>query len=273
MAPEEKYKKEAQAVLSNYKVGGTNPSGNRITWIFMKADEFIVYEVETEDVANSIRVVVEPWTENDENNLLGKFFQIKSKYSEVRGLLYKVPNFNDIKSKIASIISMGIINDVDEAIAQFDTLIEEINRNYIDEFRNRLRYLGSVLLYVIITCGLSFATYYFDLFLEMRAFHDLVFVFTAGAIGGFVSVSRRAKQMTFEKDVDAHLYYFYGFERGLISSFGAIIIYFVINSNIALGIVNDLNEPLYGIFVFSFIAGFSETLVPNLLIKLESENG
>lgn len=273
LTPKEKYEKEAQEKLAKYVVGGTNPSGNKISWIFMKSDEYIVYEVETADVANSIRVVVEPWTENDENNLLGNFFEIKSKYTEVRGLLYKVSNFQDIKSKIASIISTGIMGNVDNAKAQFDTLIEEISRNYRDQFRNRLRYLASVLFFVVSSCVLSISTYYCNLFDELPVFRDLVFSFSAGAIGGFVSVSRRIKQMTFEKDVDSYLYVFYGIERALISSFSAVIIYFVISSNIALGIVNDLSQPLYGVIVFSFMAGFSETLVPNLLIKLENENG
>ena len=163
--------------------------------------------------------------------------------------------------------------NVENAKAQFDILIEEINRNYRDQFRNRLRYLASVLFFVVSSCVFSIATYYYDLFTELPILRHLLFSFSAGAIGGFVSVSRRIRQMTFEKDVDSYLYVFYGVERALISSFSAVIIYFVISSNIALGIVNDLSQPLYGVVVFSFMAGFSETLVPNLLIKLENENG
>lgn len=268
----EEYKKEAVEKLSKFVVGGNDQAGNLITWIYLKADEYIVYEVKSKDMSNSIRVVVEPWTKDDKDNLIDNFYKINAKYLEVKGLIYKVVNFKDIKSKIAYIIAVGIKGNTDLAIEQFDDLIKTINKDYKEQLKNRLKYLASVLTYVLLASAFAIITYAFQLFLEFNLIRSLIFTIAAGSIGGFISVSRRIRQMAFEKDVEAYQYFFYGIERSLISSFGAVIIYFVITSNLAFGIINELEKPLYGITVFSFIAGFSETLIPNLLIKLEREN-
>lgn len=110
-----------------------------------------------------------------------------------------------------------------------------------------------------------------DFFCQCAEIRTLVFVVTAGSIGGFLSISRRLRSTVFEKDVNPSLYIIYGIERVFISIFGAIVTYFAIRSNIIFGMVKDLPEPVTGYIVFSVLAGFSETFISNLLIKLESE--
>lgn len=80
------------------------------------------------------------------------------------------------------------------------------------------------------------------------------------------------RKTIFEKDVKWYLYVIYGVERVFVSIFGAVIVYFAIRANIVFGIANELSRPIIGYIVYSIVAGFSETLVPNLLLKLEAEN-
>lgn len=61
-------------------------------------------------------------------------------------------------------------------------------------------------------------------------------------------------------------------ERIVISILASVIVYFCIKSNLILGICNDMETPIYGYMVFSVVAGFSETFVPNVLRKLENDN-
>jgi len=63
----------------------------------------------------------------------------------------------------------------------------------------------------------------------------------------------------------------YAIERIFISIFASVIVYCAIRSNLAFGFVEKLPNPVVGYILFSIVAGFSETLVPNLLIKLESK--
>ncbi|WP_339810686.1 hypothetical protein [uncultured Imperialibacter sp.] len=272
MTPEEEFKERAKRILSGYTKGAKDQSGNEIISIFLRADEFVIYEIESKNLVDSIRIAIEPWTKEDKNGRESNYFKIRAKYIEVKGLLYKVVDDSSVKSRIAPILALAINGSIEEAEKQLDDLINEINTVYRNQFRNRLRYLGTVLTFVAFCILLSILTYNLNLFHCKPINRHLIFVVTAGTIGGFISVSRRIRQMVFEKDVDWYLYLFYGFERAIISSFSAVIAYFIIQSNLALGIINELSKPMYGALVFAFVAGFSETLIPNLLIKLEKEN-
>ena len=74
--------------------------------------------------------------------------------------------------------------------------------------------------------------------------------------------------MTFEKAVNKWLYVLYGLERVSISIFGAVIVFLAIKNNLVFGMVNEFPNPLMGFTLFSIVAGFSETLIPSLLINL-----
>lgn len=272
MTPEEKFENEAKSKLAKYTKGVKDTGNNEITRIFLSSDEFVIYEIVSNNIADSIRIAIEPWTKEDKNNKESNFIKIRAKYVEVKGLLYKVLDEVAIKSRIAHILANAVDGNLEQSEDQLENLKLEIDSQYKNQFRNRLRYLGTVLTFVIGCIVLSVLTYNCNWFTDMPINRHLIFTVAAGAIGGFISVSRRIRQMVFEKDVDWYLYVFYGFERAIISIFGAIIIYFTIKSNFTFGVVNDLDNPIFGIMVFAFIAGFSETLIPNLLIKLEKEN-
>jgi hypothetical protein len=63
----------------------------------------------------------------------------------------------------------------------------------------------------------------------------------------------------------------YGAERIVIAILASTIIYFAIKSDVLFGTCNKMDNPLIGYILFSFLAGFSETLVPSLMTKLEKE--
>lgn len=63
----------------------------------------------------------------------------------------------------------------------------------------------------------------------------------------------------------------YGVERMTISILAAAISYFAIQTELIFGLAKNISNPLIGYLFFSILAGFSETLVPNILTKIEKE--
>jgi len=67
-------------------------------------------------------------------------------------------------------------------------------------------------------------------------------------------------------------YILYGIERNVFAIVGGVFIYFLIKSNLILGFIGEMNNEMFALLVFGFLAGFSETLVPNALKTLESQS-
>jgi hypothetical protein len=271
MTPEEtKYKEDQIKRMESFAVGKKASSGDLITKILARGDEYVIFEIQTKYLSDSIRLQIDTIKEVD-NTLTDRFNDIRSNFSKLKGLLYKVYDDSSLKVRIAHILAHGIMGKTVEANTQFEELITEINTEYSNQFKHRLRYLITL---VAITMGLilfSIDTYYNKRYFQMPNIRIFIFVLTGGSIGGFLSVSRRLRKTVFEKDVNKYLYIIYGIERVFISILGAIIIFFAIKSNLAFGIVNELTKPAYGFILFSIVAGFSETLIPNLLIRLEKD--
>lgn len=266
-----KYKENQRKRMASFVVGSKDPHGNYITKIFSKADEYIIYEIKTTNLSESLRVQIDTKIEID-NTLLDLFNEVRVNFAQLKGLLYKVNDDTSIKTRIAHIISHALSGKTDEANKQFESLTEEINKEYGDQFNHRLRYLITILCTTTFFIGYSIYIYYNSLYLSKIEIKNFIFIATAGAIGSFLSVSRRLRKTIFEKGVHSASYIIYGLERTCISIFSSIIIYFAIKSNLIFGLSNELEKPILAYIVFGVVAGFSETLVPNLLIKLEREN-
>jgi ribosome-associated toxin RatA of RatAB toxin-antitoxin module len=268
---EKKYKEEQRKRLASLTVGSKDLSGNFITKVFSKADEYVIYEIKTNTLSESLRVQIDTEKENDKT-LIDLFNHVRVNFAKLKGLLYKVNDDTSVKTRIAHIVSHALSGKADEANKQFTELIDEINKEYQQQFNHRLRYLITILLATLFLVGFSIYNYNNSLYLDKIEIRNLIFMSSAGAIGCFISVSRRLRKTIFEKDVHWILYIIYGFERVFISIFSSAIVYFAIKSNLIFGFANELDKPIIAYIVFGVASGFSETLLPNLLIKLEREN-
>jgi hypothetical protein len=274
MTEEEKkveYKKEQQKNISALKVGASDINGYHITKVFARGDEYVIYEIESKDLVESVKVNIDNVTETDESGIIKRYNSIRVKFVEIKGLLYKVVDKTTIKTIIAQILAHGLTEKPEEANTQFDNLKAEINKEYKDQFANRLRLLFSSLSVALIFIVIAVLTHYNKWFNDYTHIKYLIFVTTAGSIGGFFSLSIGLKKIICEKDVNKCLYLIYGAERIVIAVLASTIIYFAIKSDVLFGTCNKMDNPLIGYILFSFLAGFSETLVPSLMTKLEKE--
>lgn len=101
---------------------------------------------------------------------------------------------------------------------------------------------------------------------------ELIFyVLTSGVIGGFISASYKLKSITFEKGISRWYFLAYGIERLVLSILASIALFFAVKANIVFGFIKDAPNPFYGYIILGILAGFSETLIPSLLTKIEKQ--
>lgn len=272
METAEHYKEKQQSRLAAFKVNSPDPSGNKITRVFGRGDEYVVYEIESRDLADSIKVNIDTTTEEDDSGIIKRYNQIRIKFVETKAFLYKAVDKSAIKSVIAQILIHGMLEDPATANQEFESLKERIDTEYSEQFSNKMRLLFSSLLLTLCAIGLSIWTYYGHLYQEHTHIRYLIYVCCAGSVGGFFSISIGMRKLVCEKEVKNYLYIAYGLERIVIAILAATIVYFIIRTELFFGNINTLAQPLVGYIVLGFVAGFSETLIPNLLTKIENDH-
>lgn len=266
----EEYKQRQQEKMKSFIVGSKDTTGNTITKIFSKGSEYVIYEIETKVLSDSIKVIIDTVKEED-TAPLEYFYAVREKFTKLKGLLYKVIDDTSIKARIGHILSHAITGKPTEANNQFDSLMCEIETEYRNQSKHRVKYLLTTISFLVFGIIASLLVYSIGLFYDLIHIRYLIFISTAASIGGFISITRRLRQMVFDKDVSSYLYIFYACERMLIAISAGVVIYFGIQSNLIFGLVNNFDKPIYGYILFSIVAGFSETLIPNLLINLEKK--
>jgi hypothetical protein len=271
MKTPEEYKLEQQKRISSLKINSLDQSDNKILRILGRGDEYVIYEIESNDLVDTIKVCIDNVTEKDDSGIIKNYNEIRIKFVEVKGYLYKVVDKSAIKSIIAQILIHGITENPTEANKQFDALKITIDTQYKEQFSNKIKLLFSALFLTLLLIVFSISTYYNKYFYDYIHIKNLIFICTAGSVGGFFSISIGLKKIICEKEVSNWLYITYGFERIIISILASTIVYFGIKTDLFFGSINSLTSPIIGYILIAFAAGFSETLIPNLLTKIETE--
>lgn len=266
-----KYKEEQQKRLASFIAGKRDHNGYEIVSILSRSDNWVIYEIKTTNIVESLRVNIDTVIEDDPQKIIEKFHQIRASFIKFKNMLYMVNDYASYRASAAQIISHGLSGFPDEANLQFDELIKEISENYIRQFHNRLVYMVTALGFTIINISVSLLAYSTHYFRDLKQIETLIYVGTGASIGGFISINRKLKQMVFEKGVQSRWFVLYALERVFISIFAGIVVYYAIKSNLIFGQVAKLSPPTPGYILFAAVAGFSETLIPNLLIKLEEK--
>lgn len=135
MTDEEKEQqiKERKKRMPNHKVGEYDLNGNLITKVYAKDPEYAIYEIESKDIADSIKVHIE----DDYPEILKRYNSIRIKYIEIKGILYKVVDKATTKATIAQIIVLALTKNTQEAEQEFNKLKKGIEEDYKEQFANR----------------------------------------------------------------------------------------------------------------------------------------
>ena len=266
-ADQTKYKGSIQTYLTSIAVGVKDNAGYQVTNVLSRGDEFVIYEVLTASGTYAIRIDIRSYVEEDDIMVI-RWSEVAREYYITKRVLFKV-NDHSTRERIGNIISRALSTGYSsEAVHDLKELQIQINEIYSERIQNSLKYLGTIIFITLSFVAYSLYTYREACYLDQNTFRLLIFASTAGCIGGFFSVSIRLRQMTFEREIPSWTYVLYGFERVVVSIFGAIIALLAIKTGLAF---NVATSSTFGILLVAVAAGFSETLIPNLLVKIESE--
>ena len=271
MTPEE-YEKDQKEKMDNFKIGNQDSSGNTIKKVFVKSDDYVIYEIDTPILSESFRVYIHSKKQNDPDGLEKNFEDIKQNLNEVKAVLYKAKRENSYKQIMASAVAHGISGEIDKSKESLDNIQTRINNEYKEEFESKIIYFSISLFSTIILIILSILNYTNVLF-DKSSFpilNELIYIITFGSLGGIVSISIKLKDIEMEKDISKWYFAFYGIERIFIAMVGSIFIYFAIKSNLLFGVLNTVDNPIYSYITIAILAGFSETLVPDMLKRIET---
>jgi hypothetical protein len=231
---------------------GTQIGDRKITRVFHKNDNFIIYEVNNSgwfvfdsvgDIGKQFSAIQTEWT--DTTNLLNSPRE-KSRYvGKLSGALKEclMGNISAAKEKLLS---------VKASIIDYKTTI------------GRGQYLVGAFFTTILFTLLLLSIFAFD----GRHIVILKIIFF-GMMGGMLSVSLNIKSVLINinsGDVFAHIVL--GSTRILISAISSFIVYIMIKGGFFLGVIKESNDSVF--YALAIISGFSEAFIPNLLKKSES---
>jgi len=188
--------------------------------------------------------------------------------------LYKGKKLRDINYILAQGLAR-VLDDKDSTDA--NNILDEFEKSLEEQGRQLLKIefiISSFLttgLVLILLCTTWLLRFNLGYILGSNAF-ELVIASFCGGIGAFVSSFIRSLNFTGDIRVPKSTYSFDGAMRIFFGIIAGFIMALAIQSNMLLGIINDLKGSSMSLICFlSTIAGASESLVPSIVKKVEEK--
>jgi len=241
-------------------------SGNKVINVLSKGNEYVIYEIDDDDMNNRLRVMIDGHTNESEKKLQDKFISVKQKYIEAKGLLYRSSNFGMMKNRIAHTLTSCLVSDNVDGNQEFQNLIDNIKSEYKNLIFNRLLYIFPAFIVVIIF-SVMFLLNITD---KNSVFYQIYLIGFGSSLGGIMSILYRVKSYNFEEYLEKKYYFLIGFERSVVALVAGIIIYIGVKSGLVFSQFNINN--IWVALLLMILAGFSESFVPSMLNKFSVNN-
>lgn len=261
---------EMIAFISRATKGSKDLGGNEIVRIYSRSRDYVIYEINTDIPSARIKSTLASADPVRDRELEKYYDDVRMKFVELKGKLYKVANDSSVPMRAAQILSHAFMGNAASANSQFDKLMKEIDREFRMRFVHRICLLISTMALPILLC-----TGYWQISALLPKedpghLHWLDFVIFS-CCGGFLSVSYRMAKFEFIDEAPTYSYFVLGIERSIVAGLSGLIILFAIRGNLFLGFVDSSNYYIQ--LLFAIVAGFSESLVPTILNDLEKKSG
>jgi len=270
----EKYLSEQRDAIKNHIVGAADYAGNKISRVYSRTDEFVIYETQDVPPHESIRVYIHSKKEDDETKII-RFQQCKEHFDDFVAHCYRYNCTSIYRKRAATILSSILLGIHDPSINNFFKINEDIRKDYENTMQGRNLYqLGAVSLaiMVILASVIIYLCRKTD-FITHNHFLPVVFYAAAFAsMGGFISVSLKIKSLHTDRELNGMNYFFYGSERILFSMIAGVLVYFMLKGNFIFGFLNADKDISFSLYIICALSGFSETLIPNTLRNLETKS-
>ena len=152
---------------------------------------------------------------------------------------------------------------------------KENSKKILIELREKLqqrKILFKKLWYIGIFLSVTVIMILGSVFIKEWIYAKFIRIATFGAIGGFISLNIRLNEIKFEISDSTISYIFVSLYKVIFSMLASIIVFFLIESDFILGIIKtESSNQLYFLYVISTLAGFSESLLPNIFKGIEDK--
>ncbi|WP_419536551.1 hypothetical protein [Endozoicomonas sp.] len=259
-------KSEVVESIKAVTVGSKDMSNNLIINVLAKHNEYAIYEIETDDINNRLKVLIDGHTDEAELKIQSRFNIVKQKYIEAKGMLSKSSNFEMMKHRIAHTLSSCLNSDDTDGKKEFSELISTITREHEELVINRTLYLSPVFISTIFLFALMYCN--IDLRIENTPLWQLTTISLATTLGSGISIFITAKTLNFEDFKTKKYYFMLGVERIFLSFMAGAIAFIAIRSGILTP--KFISESYWSYMFIMVIAGFSESFIPRFLSKSES---
>lgn len=243
--------------INSLKIGEKDTNGHIIVDILASGNEYSIYEIETKDINKKLRVLIDGNDDKSEKILTDKFNNVKQKYIEAKGLLYKSQNFGIMKNRVAHALSTALSSDTVNSNEEFISLINDIKNEAKLALKNRIFYLLPSTILVVLM---------FIYLININSYLNYELLIFGASLGGSLSVLFTLKKRNFE-EFDTFHYFIIGLERIFLANIATAIIFILIKSGLFLPSFTNYN--LWITISIGVIAGFSEQLAPSLLNKIQ----
>ncbi|MEX8501807.1 MAG: hypothetical protein AB3X41_02025 [Leptothrix ochracea] len=260
---------KSQPIDSVVKIvkGGKDPSGYEIVDVLAKGNEYAVYEIEHADINNRLRVFIDGFTDESERALTKRFSDVKQKYIEAKGLLYRSSNFGMMKNRVAHALATALISDKNNVAEEFDQLIASIREEAKEVVFNRASYMFPMIIGLVVSAG--FALKFMGERANFTPIWQLIVVALGSSLGGGLAILSKTKNLRFEEYESKFHYFLFGLERVLLALVAGSIAFVLVKARF---LFSDIAISSYwSLMAIIIVAGFSEMLVPSFLETMSTK--
>lgn len=260
-----------QENFARISIGNKDLNGNDIYGVYAKGDEFAIYSTDPKGSIRGVRVRIDT-KDPDDDTPIANFQAVKGEFDKLKFVSDRCsdPSF---AARAAHALSVAIYGNPNEAKTILDEIYKNIESEYKEKVIGKLVYVSGTFFVSSMICFAGLCLYFFRpgfVFNDHYSFYEIVLSTSMATLGGIISVSKNLHFVNVDKGLGKLPYFFYGIERSVFSIIGGIFVYFLVKSNLLFGFLNELDDSLYAILIFCFLAGFSETFIPNALNSIES---
>lgn len=245
--------------------GAKDPANNKIINVLAMDIEYAIYEIETDDINNRLKVFISGHSDESEETIRKRFDNVKLKYIEAKGMLSKSSNIEMMKHRVAHTLSTCLSSEEIDGKQEFNDLISTITREHEELVTNRALYLSPAFASSAILFVLCFS--FMELRIENSPYWQIMASLMAASLGGSLSILRNAQTLNFEAFKTKRHYILLGVERVLLAFTAGAVAYIALRSGI---LSPSITSKGYWSFMFVLvISGFSESFIPGFLSKTE----
>jgi len=265
--------------VADYRIGGLDKRGRKVLDILWSTKEFVIFK--------HAKGISPHFSDDDEQSheQAQRYMRLGPALSRINALLpppdkaddngrygYRVWGFFHTPNEFlyretARAIANALTGDHARALAIL-AFVEArliVRRRAEGQFQYLLACTAMLAIIVLIASTLEFWLP------PPSQWQELLRVATCGAAGGFLSVAIGIRKLDVDPDTQWWVNAYYGLIRLTIAILSAVVLYFLIKGKLVLQPLfsEGLPEVAFALYAFSVAAGFSETLVPNILRRTE----